>query len=91
MLLIKNCKICDPYSIYEDQQDILIENGTIKEIAPDIAVNDGECSEVIDASGLVAAPGFAVINRRNNPKVKIPSVWQYVKYSLLSYILIDSH
>ena len=62
MLLIKNCKICDPYSIYEDQQDILIENGTIKEISPDIAVNDGECSEVIDASGLVAAPGFVDVH-----------------------------
>ena len=52
--------------------------------------NDEERNLAIDvakklrANGVsVAAPGFAVINRRNNPKVKIPSVWQYIKYSLL--------
>ena len=62
MLLIKNCKICDPYSIYEGQQDILVENGMIKEINPCIAVSDSECSEIIDAAGLVAAPGFVDVH-----------------------------
>lgn len=35
--------------------DILIENGTIKKIAPTISIKNGE---TIDATGLVAIPGF---------------------------------
>ena len=62
MLLIRNCKICDPYSIYEDSQDILIRDGVIDEISPKIDIDESLCDEVIDAGGLIAAPGFVDVH-----------------------------
>lgn len=56
MLLIKNGRIIDPYSVRDEVADILIEDEKIIKIAENISVNDG-CM-VIDASGMVVAPGL---------------------------------
>lgn len=54
MLVIKNATIVTLEK--EQQKDILIEAGTIREIATDIPVT--EQMEVIDAAGKLVAPGF---------------------------------
>lgn len=48
-VLIKNCRI------YDENSDILIENGIIAAVAPNIEAFD---AQVIDAAGLCAAPGL---------------------------------
>ena len=56
MLIIKQARIVDPASVTDMVGDIAIENGKIKTIAEEIPV--GKQDRVIDASGLVAAPGL---------------------------------
>lgn len=56
MLIIKNARIIDPASVTDMTGDISIENGKIKEIGKDITPGKGD--KVIDATGLVAAPGL---------------------------------
>ncbi len=55
-LLIKNGRLVDPASGSDRLMDILVENGTIKEIARAIKKTAGV--PVIDAGEMVVAPGF---------------------------------
>ncbi len=54
-LLIKNGRVIDPASGYDGLADVLIEDGRIAAVARHL---DSEGAEVIDATGLVVAPGF---------------------------------
>ncbi len=54
-LVIKGGRIVDPAQNIDRVADVAIEDGTIRQIAPEI---DGTASEVFDASGLIVAPGF---------------------------------
>ena len=55
-LCIKNGMVHDAVKEEAYQADILVEDGVIREIAPNLTV-DGE-TEVVDASGLQVYPGF---------------------------------
>jgi dihydroorotase len=55
-LLIKNGRLIDPAGGVDGSMDILIENGTFKEISNSIKKTGGMA--VIDARDLVVAPGF---------------------------------
>ncbi len=59
-LLIKNGRLIDPAGQPDKVCDILIENGIIKEISS--LIKASRSIEVIDASGLVASPGFIDIH-----------------------------
>ena len=54
-LLIKNGRVIDPRSSIDDLLDVLIENGTVKGIAPEIKAED---AVLIDASNKVVTPGL---------------------------------
>ncbi|TWH83932.1 dihydroorotase [Sedimentibacter saalensis] len=56
MLLIKNGRIIDPYSGRDEVADILTDDDKIIKIAENIDAH--ECCIVIDASGMVVAPGL---------------------------------
>ncbi len=56
MLIIKNVRIMDPATALDMKGDISIENGKIKAIAENLPVSDSDT--VMDAEGLVAAPGL---------------------------------
>lgn len=58
-LIIKNARIINPALSQDFTGDILIENGIIKKIGRNIAENG---DEIIDASGLIAAPGLVDIH-----------------------------
>jgi dihydroorotase len=55
-ILLKNARIIDPGLKLDTKGDILIEDGTIKQIASGITVPKG--ADVHDLHGAVAAPGF---------------------------------
>jgi dihydroorotase len=55
-LLIKGGRLIDPSTDTDGRLDLLIENGAVARIAEDIPARPGD--EVLDASGLVVAPGF---------------------------------
>ena len=58
MLLIKNALLMDPASNTQGDRDILIDNGIIRSIVPaGEAAATGFC-DVIDAAGLICAPGL---------------------------------
>lgn len=54
-LVIKNGRVVDPSQNVDAISDLAIEDGIIREIARDI---DATGSAVVDASGLIVAPGF---------------------------------
>ena len=54
-LLIKNGRVVDPSQNLDAIQDVLLENGKVKEIAKKITA---KADEEIDAMGLVVAPGL---------------------------------
>ena len=54
-LLIKNARMIDPAGVLDESGDILIAGGVILQIGKDLTA-DG--ATVIDASGLIACPGF---------------------------------
>ncbi len=54
-LLIKNARVVDPSQRLDEGLDILVEEGRIVRLAERIAASQ---AEVLDATGLVAAPGF---------------------------------
>ena len=54
-LLIKNGRLIDPKSKRDEVVDVLIESNKISKIASNLTV---ENSEIIDATGLVVAPGL---------------------------------
>lgn len=54
-LLVKGGRLIDPAGGTDRPADILIENGRIVQIHPDITCSDGE---VLDAAGKIVCPGF---------------------------------
>ena len=54
-LLIRNARVIDPASSHNAVADVLLRDGRIAEVRPGIAA---PAATVIDASGLVLAPGF---------------------------------
>jgi dihydroorotase len=54
-LIIKNGRVIDPASETDGVMDVLINDSVIAEIAENISAPD---AEIIDAGGLVVAPGF---------------------------------
>lgn len=57
-LLIENARIVDPASGTDKQGAVLVENGRIADLALGGPVGVPEASEVVDAGGLVLAPGL---------------------------------
>ena len=55
MLLIKNARVLDPASRTDAALDVLLDGDRIAQVAP--AIN-APGAEVLDASGLIVAPGF---------------------------------
>jgi dihydroorotase len=58
MLLIKNGRVMDPASNSDALRDILLDGERIAEIAAPGKLAHGDGAQVLDASGLVVAPGF---------------------------------
>ena len=58
MLLIKNGRVLDPASKADAQLDILLDGEKIKEVAPAGKISASQNAEVLDAAGLIVAPGF---------------------------------
>ncbi len=58
MLLIKNGRVVDPASTSDARRDILLDDERIAEIAAPGKIAHGDSAQVLDASGLVVAPGF---------------------------------
>ncbi len=56
-LLIKNGRLICPVQNIDDKKDLIIEDGVIKDIVTGSA-NDKDFDKVIDASGMVVAPGL---------------------------------
>lgn len=54
-LLIKNGNVIDPATNTDEVLDVLVEDGVIKTVAPSIS---DDADQVINASGLVVAPGL---------------------------------
>jgi dihydroorotase len=54
-LLIKGGRVISPADGLDGRLDVLVENGVMRQIAPDLALR---ADEVIDARGRVVAPGF---------------------------------
>ena len=54
-LLIKNGRVIDPASHYDGIADVLLEDGKIAWMGPHI---DSTGAEVMDATGMIVAPGF---------------------------------
>ena len=60
MILIKNGRVIDPKSGLDEQKDIVIEDGLIKNIGKFTPSEKYE--EIIDATGKVVAPGLVDIH-----------------------------
>lgn len=58
-ILIKGGRVLSPEDNLDDALDVRIEDGKIREIAPNLA---GEADEILDARGNVVAPGFVDIH-----------------------------
>ena len=59
MILIKNGRIVDPVRQFDDIADILIEGKNIVKVGKDLEFDENDSNlRVIDACGLVAAPGL---------------------------------
>ena len=58
-IIIKNGTVIDPKTELVQQADVLLENGLIAAIGADLTAED---ADVIDASGLVVAPGLVDIH-----------------------------
>ena len=59
MILIKNGRIVDPVRQFDDVADILIEGKNIVKVGKNLEFDENDSNlRVIDASGLVAAPGL---------------------------------
>src|SRR5215470_2095201 len=54
-ILIRNGRVIDPASGMDGVADVLIADGRIAAVAPDVAAPQ---AEVYDASGMIVAPGF---------------------------------
>lgn len=58
-LLIQNGRVISPEDGLDGALDLLIENGEIRQIAPNLSV---PADEVVDAGGQIVAPGFVDIH-----------------------------
>src|SRR6184192_213493 len=58
MLLIKNGRVMDPASKTDAALDVLVEGEKIKEVGPAGKIGAGAGAEILDARGLIVAPGF---------------------------------
>lgn len=54
-LLIRNGRVIDPANGRDETADVLVEDGRVAAIGPDL---EAAGAEVLDATGLVVAPGF---------------------------------
>ena len=59
-MLLKNAKIVNPKTNFEGISDIRIEDGLVKEIAPNLQAKNNE--EVIDLTGKIITPGLVDIH-----------------------------
>ncbi len=62
MLCIKNARVIDPGNQTDVMADIMIDNGKITAVKEPGSFDSVEGAEVIDASGLVAAPGLVDVH-----------------------------
>ncbi len=63
MMLIKNGRVIDPESRFDGLADILVEDGKVKKILPAGQAEEcGGADEVIDAGGLIVAPGLVDVH-----------------------------
>ncbi|MGB8322605.1 MAG: dihydroorotase [Candidatus Acidiferrum sp.] len=58
MFLIKNGRVLDPASKSDSARDILVDGERIAEIAAPGKIANANGAEVLDATGLIVAPGF---------------------------------
>src|ERR1700731_1868556 len=58
MLLIKNGRVVDPASKTDAALDMLLDGEKVKEVGPPGKIAAAQGTEVLDASGLIVAPGF---------------------------------
>ena len=58
-LLIKNGRIIDPASKYDGVADLLVEDGRIAAIGANLSASG---AEILDAEGMIVAPGFLDIH-----------------------------
>src|SRR6266478_2814512 len=58
MLLIKNGRVIDPASNTDAALDVLLDGEKIKEVGPVGKIASPRGAEILDASGLIVAPGF---------------------------------
>jgi N-acyl-D-amino-acid deacylase len=87
-LLIKGATIIDGSLAPSYLGDILIEDGVIKEIGTDKRKDMQEADEVIDAAGLIAAPGFIDTHSHSDLKILtepevLPKVMQGITTEVL--------
>jgi dihydroorotase len=55
-LVLRNARVLDPANHVDAMQDVLVENGTIARLGPQLAAPAG--AEVLDLTGKVVCPGF---------------------------------
>lgn len=60
-MIIKNGTVVFPNENRMEQTDILVENGVIKQIGKDLK-EENETQEIIDATGLIVAPGLVDVH-----------------------------
>ena len=60
MIGIRGGRLVDPLSKTEKQADLLIENGKIAAVGEPL--DESRCEQIIDAQGLVVAPGFVDVH-----------------------------
>ena len=58
-LLIQNGRVIDPSQNIDSVCDVLVDEGTIAQIGPNLSVDE---AEIFDATGLIVAPGFVDIH-----------------------------
>jgi dihydroorotase len=58
MLLIKNGRVLDPASATESALDILLDGEAIREVGPGGNLGLNGNAQILDASGMIIAPGF---------------------------------
>jgi len=62
MLLVNNGRVLDPASKTDAAMDVLLDGETIREVAPAGKTAAPQKVEVLDATGLIVAPGFIDIH-----------------------------